>query len=390
MSQVADPQTILTSLLNDVAALDHAIILVLDDYHVISNQAIHEGMTFLIEHLPQQLHLVIATRADPLLPISRLRARGQLTELRVADLRFTPDEAAAFLNDSMNLGLTAQDVQALEARTEGWIVGLQLAALSMEGRADAHAFIEAFTGSHHYVLEYLADEVLQRQPESLQRFLIETSILNRMCAPLCNAVTERSNSTGVLADLNRRNLFVTPLDSEHYWFRYHHLFAELLNGHLQRLRANDLPALHRRAAHWHEANGDPGDALRHALGYREGLTDPVDGTVMPLMAIATLLCVAGSSALQTGESRRLLAGLLASIVALLLFSRVLHPWYVLPALALGSLLPWRPIVLFALLAPLSYLAYSIGHEPAWLMAAQFAPFLITIALEHRRLARRLA
>lgn len=264
-SEVSDPQTILTSLLNDVAALDHTIILVLDDYHVITNRVIHEGMTFLIEHLPQQLHLVIATRADPLLPISRLRARGQLTELRVADLRFTADEAAAFLNDSMNLDLTAQDVQALESRTEGWIVGLQLAALSMQGRADAHAFIEAFTGSHHYVLEYLADEVLQRQPESLQRFLIETSILNRMCAPLCNAVTERSDSADVLADLNRRNLFVTPLDGEHYWFRYHHLFAELLNGHLQRLRANDLPMLHRRAAQWHEANGDAGDALRHAL-----------------------------------------------------------------------------------------------------------------------------
>lgn len=264
-SQVVDPQTILTSLLNDVAALDRAILLVLDDYHVISSQAIHEGMTFLIEHLPKQLHLVIATRADPLLPISRLRARGQLTELRVADLRFTADETAAFLNDSMNLGLTAQDVQALETRTEGWIVGLQLAALSMQGRADAHAFVEAFTGSQHYVLEYLTDEVLQRQPESLQRFLIETSILNRICAPLCNAVTERADSAEVLADLNRRNLFVTPLDGEHYWFRYHHLFAELLSVHLQRLRANDLPALHRRAAQWHEANGDVGDALRHAL-----------------------------------------------------------------------------------------------------------------------------
>ena len=264
-SQVFDPQTLLTSLVNDAAALDRAVILVLDDYHVISNQAIHEAMTFLLEHLPPSLHLVIATRADPPLPISRLRARGQLAELRVADLRFTAEEASAFLNDSMNLGLTAADVQALETRTEGWIAGLQLAALSMQGRADAHAFIQAFTGSHHYVLEYLADEVLQRQPESLQRFLIETSILHRMCAPLCNAVTERTDSVDVLADLNRRNLFVTPLDGEHYWFRYHHLFTELLNGHLQRTRADDLPALHRRAAQWFQANSYAEDALHHAF-----------------------------------------------------------------------------------------------------------------------------
>ena len=264
-SQVFDWQMLVTSLVNDIASLEHSMILVLDDYHVITNQAIHEGMTFLLDHLPPSLHLVIATRADPPLPISRLRARGQLTELRVADLRFTTDEALAFLNDSMNLGLTAQDVEALETRTEGWIVGLQLAALSMQGRADTRAFIQAFTGSHHYVLEYLADEVLPRQPEPLQRFLIETAILGRMCAPLCDAVTERTDSADVLADLNRRNLFLTPLDGEHYWFRYHHLFADLLQGNLQRTRTNDVPGLHRRAAQWYQANGYAQDALRHAL-----------------------------------------------------------------------------------------------------------------------------
>ena len=262
-------QTILTALLNDIAVLADKIILILDDYHVISNPVIHEGITFLLEHQPRQLHLVIATRADPPLPISRLRAREQLTELRVADLRFTPDETASFLNEAMGLRLTPDDVQTLEARTEGWIVGLQLAALSMQGRSDMRTFIEAFTGSHHYILEYLADEVLQRQSESLQRFLMETCILTRMCAPLCNRVTARADSAEVLADLNRRNLFITPLDGAHFWFRYHHLFAELLSAHLQRSRANELPDLHRRAAQWYEENGYAGEAVHHALAAQD-------------------------------------------------------------------------------------------------------------------------
>ena len=264
-SQMPAIHQIVTGLINDIVGIEKELILVLDDYHVISNQAIHEGMTFLIDHLPPLMHLVIATRADPPLPISRLRARGQLVELRVADLRFTMDEASAFLNNSMNLDLTASDVEALETRTEGWIVGLQLAALSMQGHTDKRGFIQAFTGSHHYVLEYLADEILQRQPESLQRFLLETSLLPRMCAPLCNAVTERADSADVLADLNRRNLFVIPLDDEHYWFRYHHLFAELLNGNLQRTRANDLSLLHRRASQWFQENNSVEEALHHAF-----------------------------------------------------------------------------------------------------------------------------
>jgi LuxR family maltose regulon positive regulatory protein len=264
-SQAPAIQQIVTGLVNDILSIEKELILVLDDYHVITNQAIHEGMTFLINHLPPFLHLVIATRADPPLPISRLRAQGQLIELRVVDLRFTTDEASAFLNDSMNLGLLASDVEALETRTEGWIVGLQLAALSMQERVDKHRFIQSFTGSHHYVLEYLMDEVLSRQPESLQRFLLETSILPRMCASLCNAVTKRVDSADVLSDLNRRNLFVTPLDGEHYWLRYHHLFAELLNVNLQRTRADNLPVLHRRAAQWFQENNYVGDALRHAF-----------------------------------------------------------------------------------------------------------------------------
>jgi LuxR family transcriptional regulator, maltose regulon positive regulatory protein len=264
-SQSPDIQQFMTSLVNDIVGLEKELILVLDDYHVISSQAIHEGMTFLINHLPPFLHLVLATRADPPLPISRLRAQGQLMELRVADLRFTTEEASAFLNHSMKLDLPVSDVEALETRTEGWIVGLQLAALSMQERIDKHQFIQSFTGSHHYVLEYLMDEVLSRQPESLQRFLLETSILPRMCASLCNAVTERTDSAEVLSDLHRRNLFVTPLDGEHNWFRYHHLFAELLIGDLQRIHADDLPLLHRRAAEWFQENDYAEDALRHAF-----------------------------------------------------------------------------------------------------------------------------
>jgi LuxR family transcriptional regulator, maltose regulon positive regulatory protein len=264
-AQAPDIQQIVTSLINDIIGLEQEFILVIDDYHVITNQAIHDGMTLFINHLPPLLHLVIATRADPPLPISRLRAQGQLMEMRVADLRFTTDEVSAFLNNYMKLELPASDVDALETRTEGWIVGLQLAALSMQERADKHQFVQTFTGSHHYVLEYLMDEVLSHQLKSLQRFLLETSILPRMCASLCNAVTERTDSADVLSDLNRRNLFVTPLDSEHNWFRYHHLFAELLNGDLQRTRADDLPILHRRAAQWFKENNYIGDALRHAF-----------------------------------------------------------------------------------------------------------------------------
>ncbi len=264
-AQHFDAQLFLTALMNEVAIFERTALLVLDDYHVISNADIHAGMNFLLEHLPPSLNLVIATRIDPPLPLSRLRVRGQLTEVRISDLRFSTDEASLFLNDLMNLDLTLSDVNALETRTEGWIAGLQLAALSMQNRSDTHAFIQDFTGSQHFVLEYLVEEVLQHQPESLQNFLLETSMLQRMSAPLCNAVTGSTESMDVLADLRRRNLFVIPLDGEHYWFRYHHLFAEFLKSHLKRTRPNDLPILHRRAAEWLQANNHPEDALHHAF-----------------------------------------------------------------------------------------------------------------------------
>jgi LuxR family maltose regulon positive regulatory protein len=260
-----DLEQFLTSLINDVAALDHPIIFVLEDYHVISNQEIHGGITFLLDHLPAALHLVIVTRADPPLPINRLRGRGQITEFRVSDLRFSGNEAMAFLNDSMKLNLTEKDVEVLEKRTEGWIVGLQLAALSMQGDIDAHQFIQAFNGSHHYVLGYLADEVLQNQTEVLRNFLLKTSILKSMCMPLCNAVIGPTEQLDVLEELYRSNLFVIPMDREHYWFRYHHLFAELLQSRLQRTFSDEIPVLHRRAALWYQDNNYAESALSHAF-----------------------------------------------------------------------------------------------------------------------------
>lgn len=260
-----DTELFLTVLLNELAAFKQRVIIVLDDYHVISNPDIHAGMNFLLAHTPPFFHLVIVSRTYPPLPLGRLRMRGQMTEVRVSDLRFDIDDASSFLNDVMNLGLAAGDVQALETRTEGWVAGLQLAALSIQGLVDPHAFVQHFTGSQQFVLEYLVEEVLGRQPEELQVFLLETSILQRMSAPLCDAITESTRSKVALEDLRRRNLFVIPLGGDHYWFRYHHLFAEFLKSHLKRARGEDVPVLHRRAAVWFQANNHPEDALYHAF-----------------------------------------------------------------------------------------------------------------------------
>jgi LuxR family maltose regulon positive regulatory protein len=272
--QAAQPppaQVFLKPLLNEIAALAKtssapAIVLVLDDYHLISTSQVHDGISYLLEHQPANLHLVIATRADPPLPVFRLRARGHLTELRTDDLRFTPGEAAAFLNTVMGLDLRPADVGALEARTEGWIVGLQLAALSLQGRVDRRTFINGFTGSHHYVLEYLTEEVVRRQSEPVRRFLIQTSVLDRLCGSLCDALTGERDGDAVLADLQHRNLFIVPLDDEHRWYRYHHLFADLLGNSLRKeVPPERIRELHRRASEWHQQNGDPDDAIKHAL-----------------------------------------------------------------------------------------------------------------------------
>jgi len=232
MPQPAAAETVLTLLTNDVGSHGRDggdFALVLDDYHVIEAKAIDQALTYLVEHLPPQMHLVIATREDPQLPLARLRARGHLTELRATDLRFTPSEAAAFLNQGMGLNLSADDVATLESRTEGWIAGLQLAALSLQGHPDATSFIQSFTGSHHFVLDYLLEEVLQRQSESVQTFLLRTSILDRLCGPLCDAVLGDPAAAGqvTLEYLERANLFVVPLDNDRRWYRYHHLFARL-------------------------------------------------------------------------------------------------------------------------------------------------------------------
>ena len=206
--------------------------LVLDDYHLIDSREIHDAMAFLLDHLPPRLHLVIASRADPPLPLARLRARGELVEVRAADLRFTPDEAAAYLNEAMGLELTAADVAALEGRTEGWIAALQLAALSMQGRDDVAGFIAGFAGDDRYVVDYLAEEVLQRQPDQVRDFLLHTSVLDRLNGPLCDAVTGQAGGKAMLEALDRGNLFLVPLDDRRQWYRYHHLFADVLQARL--------------------------------------------------------------------------------------------------------------------------------------------------------------
>jgi LuxR family transcriptional regulator, maltose regulon positive regulatory protein len=263
-------QAILTMLLNEVAALPQGAILVLDDYHLISEQAIHEGIAFLLDHLPPNMHLVISTRADPPLPAYRLRARGQLSELRSDDLRFTAGEAATFLNAAMGLDLAREDIETLEARTEGWIVGLQLAALSLHGRADAREFITAFSAGHHYVLEYLTHEVVRRQPEAVQRFLMQTSILDQLCGPLCDALTGKRDGEAMLAHLRQRNLFILPLDDEYRWHRYHHLFADLL-GNLRRKEWDSayIQELHLRASAWYDEHGFIAEAVNHALAAQD-------------------------------------------------------------------------------------------------------------------------
>jgi len=260
-------ESILTILLNEITTIPDNFILILDDYHVLDSKPVDEALTFLLEHLPPRMHLVITTREDPHLPLARLRARGQLAELRAADLRFTPSEAAEFLNQVMGLNLSAEDITALETRTEGWIVGLQLAAISMLGHQDAASFIKSFTGSHHFVLDYLVEEVLGQQSESIQTFLLRTSILDRMCGPLCDAVLGSPSASGqeTLEYLESNNLFIVPLDNERRWYRYHHLFADVLRMHLMLEQPEQVSSLHQQASAWYEQNGLPPDAIRHAL-----------------------------------------------------------------------------------------------------------------------------
>jgi LuxR family maltose regulon positive regulatory protein len=310
-------EPILTALLNEIAALPSLIVLVLDDYHLLDSQLVDRAVAFLVEHLPSQLHLAIATREDPGVPLARLRGRGELVELRAADLRFTPAEAAEFLNRAMGLDLPAGDVAALEQRTEGWIAGLQLAALALQATpasstgataADRARFIASFTGGHRFVLDYLLREVLEGQAADIQTFLQWTSILDRVCGPLCEAVMygERAgpaagaSGQATLEYLERANLFVVPLDNERRWYRYHHLFAELLRQRLQQSLASsggdEGPSgaeLHRRASQWYEDHGLQVEAFRHAAAAHdiERAERLIMGGEIPLISLAAVTAI---------------------------------------------------------------------------------------------------
>jgi len=264
-------ETVLTSLLNEAAALLDRVALVLDDYYLIGAPPIHEALAFLLDHLPPQMRLIILTRADPPLPLARLRVRSQLVELRAADLRFTTSETAAFLGQVMGLDLAADDVAALEARTEGWIAALKLAAIALlalpspQDRGDVRNFISTFAGSHHYIVDFLVQEVLNCQPVEVREFLLKTSILERLSGPLCDALTGHTDGHATLEALERANLFVVPLDDQRHWYRYHHLFADMLRSHLYRIWPDQVLELKQRASEWHERQGSLEEAILYAL-----------------------------------------------------------------------------------------------------------------------------
>jgi len=278
-------RAVLTSLLNDLGDLPDDLVLVLDDYHLIEAPAVHDAVAFLLGNLPPQLHVVIVTRSDPPLPLSRLRARDQLVEIRGPELLFTLEEAETFLNRVMNLGLNAGDVAALQSSTEGWIAGLQLIVVSLQGRRGVASLIATVTGDHRHIVDYLVDEVLSRQSEEDRLFLLQTSILSDLSGPLCDAVTGHSDSAAVLVRMERANLFVTSLDEERHWYRYHHLFAECLRGRLEEGEPGSLPELHRRAGRWYELQGLVDEAISHALsaGDFEGAARLVEGQAPRLL-----------------------------------------------------------------------------------------------------------
>jgi len=267
MAQTPPINTVLNELLNDIAGLDDHIMLVLDDYHVISHPEIHEALHYLVEHQPHQMHLVITSREDPPLPLSRLRARGEMAEIRMHDLRFSLDEATQFYAQAMKLDLESEEISVLEARTEGWIAGLQLAGFVLKTLPDHHAFMDTFSGSHRYVFDYLTDEVLHSQDEEIRQFLVQTAVLKQFNTELCQAVTGNPNSQAILEQLEQTNVFIVPLDHERVWYRYHHLFADSLLTELSKADASDL---YKKAAAWHEAH----DMLFEAVGYALDSGDP--------------------------------------------------------------------------------------------------------------------
>ncbi|HEY71267.1 MAG TPA: winged helix-turn-helix transcriptional regulator [Anaerolineae bacterium] len=282
----------LTMLINEIARSSKPNMLILDDYHVIGDRSIHEAITFLLDHAPPNLHLVISSRSDPPLHLSRLRGRGELKELRTADLRFTAIETAAFLNDVMGLALSPEDVSALALRTEGWAVGLQLAALSIKSpfspqarTSDRVSDVSSFATNQRYILDYFTDEVLLQQPEEIQDFLLQTAILDHLSAPLCNSLTGRSDGQRTLERLEKANLFITALDHDRHWYRYHHLFADLLRKHLKKIRPGVVAELHRRAGTWFEKNGLVSEAIKHwiASGDTAEAVRIVEGNALAMM-----------------------------------------------------------------------------------------------------------
>ena len=270
-SQSPPMESILIEVINEVAVQSENLFLILEDFHVVEDQTIHKALTFLIEHLPPVMHLVISSRSDPFLPLSRLRARGQLTELRTEDLRFSTEEATIFLNRVMGLSLSENDILSLETRTEGWVAGLQLAAISLQGKEDTSELIKSFSGSHRLVLDYLIEEVLEQQSKSVQSFLLQTAVLDRMTGSLCDALTGQKDGQQTLEILDQANIFVVPLDNERCWYRYHHLFAVLLRQRLYQSIASstgvecwDVSELHKRASIWYEDHGLEIEAFQHA------------------------------------------------------------------------------------------------------------------------------
>jgi len=258
-------ETVLATVLNELSTLPNDLDLVFDDYHLVDGPDVATGMGFLLEHLPPQVHVVLSTRVDPDLPLARLRARGDLVDVRAADLRFTREEVAAYMAEAAGLDLTSRDIAVLEERTEGWIAALQLAALSMEGRDNVAGFIATFAGDDRYIVDYLVDEVLAQQPDHVRSFLVQTSILDRLSGSLCDAVTGQEGGKATLEALDRANLFVVPLDDSRHWYRYHHLFADVLQTHLRDGRPDELAELHRRASCWYDQAGEAPAAVRHAL-----------------------------------------------------------------------------------------------------------------------------
>ena len=283
--QNAENQQILNSLINEILTIQQQFVLVLDDYHLITNPEIHDLLIYLIENLPSNMHLVVASRSDPPWPLARLRVGNQVTEVRSKDLRFSREEATQFLNEIMNLKLTADQIEKLEQQTEGWIAGLQMAAISMQKRDDVSEFLESFSGNHHFVMDYLMEEVLNMQSPEVMVFLIKTSILDRLTADLCEVVSGNKYSSAILWKLEKANLFLVPLDDQRNWYRYHHLFADLLQKQLQVQQPNQVVTLHKLASVWFSKAGFIADAVNHAFktGDLEFAASQIEVHTLPLI-----------------------------------------------------------------------------------------------------------